>query len=154
IALFLHGAGERGQDGQKPTEVGLGPALRADPARWPMVVVFPQCPTARTWAEPEMTAMALATLDAARAEYGGERERTVLTGVSMGGYGCWALAVHAPRLFSAVVPVCGGWPWRARSGDVHEARVRTLSKLRVWAFHGAEDPIVLVGESRKVVADL
>ena len=38
----LHGAGEAGTDGEKPTHVGLGPAVRAREATFPFLVVFPQ----------------------------------------------------------------------------------------------------------------
>src|SRR5438034_3110676 len=42
--LFLHGAGERGTDGLLQTNVGLGPAIRQNPSRWPAIAVFPQVP--------------------------------------------------------------------------------------------------------------
>ncbi len=42
VILFLHGAGERGSDGIFQTEVGLGPAIRRRPDRYPAIVVFPQ----------------------------------------------------------------------------------------------------------------
>ncbi len=42
VVLFLHGSGERGDDGLKQTQVGLGGAIRYDPERWPAIVVFPQ----------------------------------------------------------------------------------------------------------------
>ena len=46
--LFLHGSGERGDDGDRQTVVGLGPALsKLDP---PAIVVFPQCPATQRWA--------------------------------------------------------------------------------------------------------
>ena len=47
VVLFLHGSGERGQDGIVPAQVGLGPAIlhRGD---FPAIVVFPQA--RETWA--------------------------------------------------------------------------------------------------------
>src|SRR5262245_18870911 len=39
--VCLHGSGECGSDGVKPTAIGLGPQLKAHPERWPFVVVFP-----------------------------------------------------------------------------------------------------------------
>ena len=44
VILFLHGAGERGDDGLLPTQVGLGAAIRQNAARFPAVIVFPQLP--------------------------------------------------------------------------------------------------------------
>src|SRR6266581_3667933 len=48
--LFLHGAGERGADGLLQTNVGLGPAIRQNPSRWPAIAVFPQVPPDCRWA--------------------------------------------------------------------------------------------------------
>src|SRR2546426_11108396 len=47
--LFLHGAGERGDDGLLQTNVGLGPAIRQNPSRYPAIVVFPQVPRDSQW---------------------------------------------------------------------------------------------------------
>src|SRR6059058_3369025 len=44
VILFLHGAGERGDDGLLPTQVGLGAAVRQNAARFPAIIVFPQMP--------------------------------------------------------------------------------------------------------------
>jgi predicted peptidase len=77
IILFLHGAGERGDDNEAQTRVGVGPALLKQPADFPAVVVFPQCPRNRWWNEPEMEAMALNILDAAVTEFNGDSSRIV-----------------------------------------------------------------------------
>src|SRR5260370_30541416 len=42
--LFLHAPGERGDDGVLPTQVGLGPAVRQNAARFPAIIVFPHVP--------------------------------------------------------------------------------------------------------------
>lgn len=44
LILFLHGWGERGNDGKRPTEVGLGPMVLRYPERFPALVVIPQLP--------------------------------------------------------------------------------------------------------------
>src|SRR6478752_6705290 len=81
VILFLHGTGERGNDGDKPVRVGLGPHVRAHAADFPAIVVFAQAPD--------------------------DRDCTYLTGLSMGGYGTWELALLQPQRFAALVPVCG-----------------------------------------------
>lgn len=35
-------------------------------------------------------------------------DRIHVTGFSMGGYGTWDLAMHSPRRFASLVPICGG----------------------------------------------
>ena len=42
VILFLHGAGERGNDGLKPTQVGLGPMIKQQEKTFPFITVFPQ----------------------------------------------------------------------------------------------------------------
>jgi len=42
VILFLHGAGERSDDGLIQTEVGIGTAIRRYRSRFPAVVVMPQ----------------------------------------------------------------------------------------------------------------
>src|SRR5258707_14923276 len=49
VILFLHGAGERGADGLIQTNVGLAPAIRQNPARYPAIVIFPQVPRDSQW---------------------------------------------------------------------------------------------------------
>ncbi len=43
VILFLHGAGERGVDGRRQLDVGLGPIVKLQQQSFPAVVVFPQC---------------------------------------------------------------------------------------------------------------
>jgi predicted peptidase len=57
--LFLHGAGERGDDGLVQTEVGVGGAIRRHLDRFPAIVVMPQCRKGRWWTEDAMQEQAL-----------------------------------------------------------------------------------------------
>jgi pimeloyl-ACP methyl ester carboxylesterase len=62
-----------------------------------------------------------------------DAERIYLTGLSMGGFGTWALAIKHPEEFAAIAPICGG-------GDTSGAwKVRNIP---VWCFHGALDSTV------------
>ena len=96
VILFLHGAGERGDDGLIQTEVGIGTAVRRYRDRFPAVIVMPQCRKNVWWAGPEMGDMAMAALAASQKEFHGDPARTYLTGLSMGGYGTWYLAGKYP----------------------------------------------------------
>lgn len=140
--LFLHGKGECGDDGMFHTTVGLGKAIRAHPERFPCVVVLPQMPVGQRWTGPPQH-LALATLDAALGEYNLDRNRIILTGLSLGGYGTWAIGGKHPEKFCALVPVCGG-------GDVDLAS--DLARLPIWCFHGDADPVVSVELSREMVS--
>jgi predicted peptidase len=142
VILFLHGKGESGSDGAFHTTVGLGRAIRANPERFGALVVMPQMPVGQQWQGP-MLDLALATLDATLAEYNADLERIVLTGLSLGGYGTWALGATRAERFCALVPICGG-------GDPVDAP--RLARLPIWCFHGEADSVVPVEHSRRMVA--
>ena len=88
IVLFLHGSGERGDDGRRQLMAGLGPWLQETADSFPALVVLPQVPEEEEWLD-RNARMALAALDAAMAEFDADPQRTYLTGMSMGGYGTW-----------------------------------------------------------------
>jgi len=141
LVLFLHGMGERGDDGLRQASVGIGKAIREHPERFPCIVVMPQCQPGQNWQGP-MLDMALRTVDDAVAEYNIDQDRIVLSGLSMGGFGTWLLgATHTDR-FSCLVPICGG-------GDPTAAE--KLAKLPVWCWHGAADEAVSVDRSREMI---
>ncbi|NZA27464.1 prolyl oligopeptidase family serine peptidase [Luteimonas sp. SJ-92] len=163
IVLFLHGSGERGSDGELPTRVGLGPHVQSRARDFPAIVVFPQAPAESEWSD--NLALAEATLDAAMREFGGDPQRTYLTGLSMGGYGTWELALARPGRFAALVPVCGGLEAPAhRPGlrvasvagapDAFAAAAQRLRDTPVWIFHGAKDDLVPPQQSRRMAAAL
>jgi predicted peptidase len=166
VVLFLHGAGEGGSNGLLQTDVGLGPALRRAPERFPALAVFPQSPRGHPWRGP-MAELALHTLERTVEEFNGDPERLSLTGVSMGGYGTWRLALDHPHRFAAIVPICGGLDVPGRRGLSEQleeedapvpepflAAARQLRHLPTWVFHGADDAIIPVSESRLAVQAL
>lgn len=162
VILFLHGAGERGDDGLVQTEVGIGTAIRRFSSRFPAIVVFPQCRKTRWWTEDEMQAQALAALSQSLAEFNGDSKRVYLTGISMGGYGAWKMAADNPGRFAALTPVCGGIrppvlragnpppATQAEAGDIYRGAAQKILATPVWIFHGGDDKIVPVDESRKM----
>ena len=143
LIVFLHGMGECGTDGSKHLDVGLGPALRAQPDRWPFVVVLPQKPDRESqWAEHD--AMVMAMLAAAEREYRIDRSRRLLTGLSQGGAGTWALGAAHPGVWAAIAPVCG----YGRPADV----APKLTAMPIRAFHGLDDRVVPPQQSKDLVA--
>ena len=158
VILFLHGAGERGDDGLVQTEVGIGRAIRIDRSRFPAVVVMPQCRKEISWPQSPMDDVAMKSLEAATKEFHGDPQHTYLTGLSMGGYGTWHLAGKYPGRFAAIAPICGGILWpdisRQQSPDdlkpYTEAAKKIGGNTPVWIFHGGDDSIVPVAESRRM----
>ena len=71
-----------------------------------------------------------------------DQGRVYCTGLSMGGFGTWELAITYPQLFAAIVPICGGGsPYIA-------ARIRHIP---TWVFHGGRDNVVPLYESQRMV---
>lgn len=165
VVLFLHGAGERGTDGLRQTQIGVAAAIRSSPERVPALVVFPQAPAEERWIGAPAEA-AMAALDRTIAEFHGDPERAFLTGLSLGGYGTWHLALLRPDRFAALVTVCGGIvpagsatsvrqsPLTAGVEDPYAFTAKALRDIPVWVFHGADDTVVLPSESRRMVEAL
>jgi sugar lactone lactonase YvrE/predicted esterase len=136
LMVFLHGSGERG------TNVELvavhGPPMLIEQGRdFPCIVVSPQCASAY-WDAAALEAF----IEGLASRYRIDPDRIYVTGLSMGGYGTWALAERNPDLYAAVVPICGG-------GNLSLAY--RLRDLPVWAFHGALDTTVPLSESQNMI---
>jgi len=158
VILFLHGAGERADDGMFQTQVGIGKGIREHRDRFPAIVVLPQCRKDHWWAQSPMDEVAIASLEAATKEFHGDKDRTYLTGLSMGGYGTWHLAAKYPGRFAAIAPICGGvlMPDTARlqqasdTSPYTEVAKKIGGKTPTWIFHGGDDPTVPVTESQRM----
>jgi predicted peptidase len=160
--LFFHGSGERGKDNKKQLVHGVERFARPDSrSRYPCFVLAPQCPTDLDkqpimWngerermhslkltpevAIPLRTALEL--LNMIEDNYPIDPDRIYITGISMGGFAVWEALMRHPERFAAAIPVCGG-------GDVsHADRIKNVP---VWAFHGADDPVVPVECSRSMI---
>jgi predicted peptidase len=164
VILFLHGSGERGNDGAKPVAVGIGTYVRAHLADFPAIVVFPQAPENSEWSGASAR-LALGTLDAASHEFHADARRTYLTGLSMGGYGTWELALLQPGRFAALVPISGAIrpPNDERAlfvtpvaseADPYAALASRLRTMPIWIFHGAKDDVVPLEDDRRTAAAL
>ena len=140
LLVFLHGSGERG-DNLDLVKVHGPPKLIAAGKEYPLIVVSPQCPKDGRWENLELHCL----LDEIVEKYKVDQDRIYLTGLSMGGFGCWSLAAHRPERFAAVVPICGG-------GEPGSAK--RLVSLPIWVFHGAKDEAVKLERSEKMVEAL
>jgi len=156
LLLFLHGAGERGNDNEK--QLVHGASFFADPSNrknYPAVVVFPQCPEDDWWARMEDSEdpngkriftfpgkgspnpamrLVLGLLDELVNAAYIDADRVYLGGLSMGGMGTYDLLTLRPKTFAAAFPICGG-------GNPRTAR--KISRVTsFWIFHGTEDDVV------------
>jgi predicted peptidase len=158
LVVFLHGAGERGDDNTAQLVHGVADFVKPQSQKKrPCLVVAPQCPKDQVWCfglipklekkhkKPDVEAgdLALALVESLCQEYRIDNKRIYLTGLSMGGYGTWELLCRKPELFAAGLPVCGG-------GDVKKAD--KIAKIPLWCFHGDKDEAVPVKHSREMIA--
>jgi predicted peptidase len=137
LVLFLHGAGERGSDLNKVKAHGP-PKLVAAGKEFPFILVSPQCPENERWSVETLDVL----LNEVTKRYAVDLDRVYLTGLSMGGFGTWELAIRFPDRFAAIVPICGGGEPR---------RAGRLKNVPTWVFHGAKDPVVPIQRSQEMV---
>lgn len=137
LIVFLHGSGERGTDLELVKKNGP-PKIVETMKDFRFVVVSPQAPVDSWWSSDMLKAM----IDEVVQNVDVDPERIYLTGLSMGGFGTWALGMAEPGMFAAIAPVCGG-------GDT--THVCNLKEVPVWAFHGAKDFIVPLASGEAMV---
>ncbi|EGK01587.1 MULTISPECIES: dienelactone hydrolase family protein [Dysgonomonas] len=166
LVVMLHGAGERGDDNQKQLTHGKQFLSEHFQSAYPAIVIVPQCPANNYWSnvarhqiddkmtltfglsdEPTQsmkTAMWLIQdwLSSGKVDV----SRVYIGGLSMGGMGTLEMLWRMPGTFAAAFPICGG---------------TDLSKLplyarhtAVWLFHGDDDSVVPVDNSRNIYARL
>lgn len=96
---------------------------------FPFAVLSPQCPSGHRWTHLLIQVKEL--IDKVVANYNFDKDRIYLTGVSLGGYGTWNLAMTYPGAFAAIAPIaCNG-------GMIDEAL--RLADMPVWSFQGERD---------------
>jgi len=161
LVIFLHGAGERGNDNLN--QLNYFPTWIAEPSArkaHPCFVLAPQCRDDQKWVDVDWSALestpqsptptgdmlaVIAAIEETLKREPVDPTRISLTGLSMGGYGSWDLAARMPERFAAVLPICGG-------GD--ETTAAKIKDLPIWCFHGDADTAVRVERSRTMIEAL
>ncbi len=102
VIIFLHGMGEGGNDARSNMRVGLAPFVHDRQATFPFICIFPQSSSGGWDENSEAAKDAIAELDAVSKMYNVDADRVILTGLSTGGYGTWAIgAKYKERLCGA-----------------------------------------------------
>ncbi len=162
LVLFLHGAGERGNNNE--SQLTHGSKLFLDKAEeFPAIVIFPQAPKDDYWAKVEVDRdtipfqfnfkneeeptkslhLVQALLNSVVQKNYIDQNRIYLGGLSMGGMGTFELLSRQPNMFAAAFAICGG----ADPGIVKNYR----PGFNIWIFHGEKDDVVLP-EYSKIMA--
>jgi dienelactone hydrolase len=151
LILFLHGAGERGNNNTSQLMANAGATVWATDAHQtknPAYVIAPQCPADKQWVDTnwglgsystttvpvsDQLTTALEIADAVAKEFTTDPARQYITGLSMGGYGTWDAIIRNPTRFAAAIPICG-------AGDPSKADLIKL--LPIWTANGSADTTV------------
>lgn len=142
VLIFLHGSGERGRNTLQATAVGIGPYIAAKRMNdFPFITIFPQ--VSGMWFRGKQEDFVWRTLETVQKDYKTDPDRIYLTGLSMGGFGTWELAMHHPDRLAAIVPVCGGYDDMSLSIN--------LAGLPIHAFHGRLDTNVPPSMDRAMI---
>lgn len=147
LIVYLHGGDEGSMDINSLTQHSLPKIVLEDPD-FPFVLLVPQIAPGKTW---EADALHPLIKQVSRT-YRVDAHRIYVTGISLGGYGAWDLAVRHPETIAAVAPIAGG-------GNTIElkiaqgARLQALQSIGIWAFHGNADTAVDPSESERMVAE-
>ena len=158
MLIFLHGVGERGTDNSSQFRNGHE-FLTTAVTEYKVRVIAPQCPPDDYWVlakwddinirfaqRPSRPMEALIELlNKKLISFTVDLEKIYCMGLSMGGFGTWDILMRCPQIFAAGVPICGG-------GD--DSLAHTISRIPIWAFHGAIDNVVPVELSRKMITAL
>lgn len=152
VIVFLHGIRERGTGGFISNFNPFKFLLEKYLSKIPAIVLLPQCRPNVYWSDPVMDEMVMQSLAETVAEFAADEQRVSLLGVSMGGYGAWHYAMRHAEKFAALVSICGGSP--ILTGDRYTPLAEKVKNTPVWLFHGADDVIVPVSESREIVKAL
>ena len=100
VMFFMHGAGERGDNLDKVKQHGPPKLVGTKPEMNKFIIVSPQCPGGRWWDIVALKGLIDHTLKTQPAD----KDRVILTGLSMGGYATWGLLAAHPDLAAAAVP--------------------------------------------------
>lgn len=165
LILFLHGAGERGDDNQKQLVHGAELFYKMSDS-FPAIVIFPQCPQPDYWANVSVdrstqplslnfsinkaptTSMSLVIQlveNLLTKPYVNEQQIYV-GGLSMGGMGTFEILYRKPDVFAAAFAICG-------AGDP-ETTKSYAKTVPMWIFHGAKDDVVAPQHSVDMVSGI
>lgn len=139
LVIFLHGAGERGDNLDLVTLHGW-PRYAREGTEYPFILISPQLPADHHWCGQVNTLNGL--LDHLLSTLRVDPKRVYVTGLSDGGTGTWLWGINNASRFAALIPVCGaGIRWACYE----------LVKTPVWAFHGDADGAIECEESVRLV---
>ncbi|MCM4157213.1 prolyl oligopeptidase family serine peptidase [Gramella sp. AN32] len=165
VVLFLHGAGERGNDNETQLVHGSDLFLKTENREnYPAIVIFPQAPKEDYWAQVDVDrfsypldfkfhqggeptkslGLTMKLIDSIASEKFVDTSRIYVGGLSMGGMGTFEIISRKPEMFAAAIAICG-----AADTTISE---KYRDNFFIWVFHGLKDDVVNPEYSKEMVA--
>lgn len=145
LILYLHGASARGDTFANHASMGLPAHIREAPVNENFLLLSPLCPQGIEWKDSAMCDAVNELVDSVASFYSVDKRRMYVTGVSMGGLGCWMMCARNPGKWAASVPMCGG-------GNPVYAKL--VKDVPMWFFHSEDDNVIGVEETTRLVEAL
>ena len=138
LIIYLHGKSACGDNLDKVRRYGL-PFFLDKGMVVEALVAAPQCPEGKNWIADDWF---LPFLRDIKEKYHVDDNHIYLTGMSLGGFGTFSLAIKYPYIFAAVAPLCGGG---------QPSTVCPMKDIPTWVFHGDQDEQVPLKRSEEMV---
>ena len=162
LLLFMHGAGERGDDNE--AQLIHGSELIANGMnKYKAIAIFPQCPKEDYWVKfndgdsntdgtrnfnvdvqngpSEALGKVIDLVNEVKSASYIDKSRLYVGGLSMGGMATFDLLWRMPNTFAAAMPICG-------AGSPEKAIYMKSIPMRI--FHGEDDGVVSVQKSKQM----
>ena len=155
VHLFLHGAGERGNDNELQLIHGAKLFLKKENReKYSSWVIFPQSPKNDWWGyedpykfdykvtKSKAMDLVVKLMDDFIKRKDVDANKVYVSGLSMGGMGTFVILNLRPNMFAAATPICG---------DGEPSSVNNYAKkIPIWIFHGSDDTVVSPKNSLKM----
>lgn len=155
VHLFLHGAGERGNDNELQLVHGAKLFLKKENReKYSSWVIFPQSPKNDWWGyedpykfdykvtKSKAMDLVVKLMDDFIKRKDVDANKVYVSGLSMGGMGTFVILNLRPNMFAAATPICG---------DGEPSSVNNYAKkIPIWIFHGSDDTVVSPKNSLKM----
>ena len=138
VIVFLHGAGERGNDINLVKKYGIHRYSKI--INIPFIIISPQCHANNFWDMHFIDIEFL--LQEVKRRYRANIKKICLVGISLGAYGAWNFAMQRPGLFSSIISIAGG--------AMLPKYANLICHIPSYIVHGEHDKEVDVMESIEI----
>ena len=152
LVVYLHGAGERGNDNRRQSfdlsflGNGFDRQAKLFRTQYPCFVYVPQCPEDKNWSDQPTLLATIQTIEHIISTNPIDRDRLYLIGYSMGGSGTYSLAAEyynlKKQLFAGIIRLAGQGTFPDRTHEI-------IAQSSIWLHVGLKDIELRVNKARE-----